>query len=135
MNPLLLPDSEGALRAWLRSCASITALCEQRQYFEMPKQDRPETPFILLYRIGGAPDDKGQDYPDFIIECWGENKHRANLLARTVSAEIMAVTAPVLVGDAYVMGATVNFGPTQTSGQTWAKRYRIDASFHIRSST
>ncbi len=132
---LLLPDSEGAIRGWLRSCASIVALCAQRQYFEMPRQDRPDTPFILLYRIGGKPDDQGQDYPDLIIECWGATGHKANELGRTVAAEIMALTAPVLVGDAYVMGGTVNLGPIQTSGQPWAKRYRIDASFHIRSST
>lgn len=129
----LLPDSEGTARAWLRSCASITALTEDRQYFEMPRQDRPVTPFILLYRVGGVPDTFGQDYADIVFECWGGNKPDAALLARTVVAEVQAITAPVHLSDAMVMAGTVNVGPIQTTGQPWAKRYRIDATLHIRS--
>ncbi len=131
----LLPDSEGIVRAWLRSCSSIVALTSQRQYFEMPRQDRPETPFILLYRVGGVPDTFGQDYADVVLECWGGNKPDAANLARTVIAEVQAITAPVAIDGALVMAGTVNVGPIQTTSTPWAKRYRVDATFHIRSST
>lgn len=98
----------------------------------MPKQDRPQTPFIILYRIGGAPDQFGQDYPDLIIECWGQIKEDADLLGRTVAQQIMSIERPVLINGAWVMAGDVNLGPVPSSGTPYAKRYRIDASFHIR---
>ena len=90
-------------------------------------------PFLLHYLIGGRPDELGQDYPDFIIEAWGGTKFEACELARVVVAGINDIAAPVHIGDAWVMGGSVNLGPVPTSGTAWGKRYRIDTSFHIRS--
>ena len=119
-----LASAEGTLRGWLQSCAAISAVTGERQYFAMPQKDRPQTPFIVLYRIGGAPDQFGQDYPDVIIECWGSTKIEADSLGRVVAREIMAIERPVLI--------EVNLGPVPSTGTPYAKRYRIDASFHIR---
>jgi len=112
------------------------ALTSNRQYFAMPERDTPETPYILLYRIGGSPDSFGQDYPQVILECWASGKQAkfdASTLGRVVAREVMGIRVPVLVGDAWVLAGEVNFGPVQTTGAPNAKRYRIDATFHIRS--
>lgn len=129
----LLPSAEGTVRGWLRACAPVVALTGQRQYFSMPRQDEIVAPFILLYRIGGAPDHMGQDYPQVIVECWGKTKIEADVLARTVAREILGIK-PIQVGDSWVLAGDINFGPVQTTGSVDTKRYRIDATFHIRSS-
>ncbi len=133
--PLSLPETEGALRSWLRLNTSIAAKVGQRVYFAVPEQDRPELPCLVFYRVGGLPDDMQQDYPDFIIECWGGNKHEASTLASTVAGEVNASNhrPPVIVDGVKVMAGTVNFGPVPMGGVDWAKRYRVDTSFHMRS--
>lgn len=72
-----------------------------------------------------------------ILECWASGKQAkfdASVLARTVVSEIMGIRVPVVIGGAVILDGDVNFGPTQTSGTPNAKRYRIDATFHVRSS-
>jgi hypothetical protein len=123
------------MRSWLRLNAEIAALVETRVYFGMPEQDRPELPFVVFYRVGGSPDDMQQDYPDFIIEAWGVNKHAASTLGKTIAGEVEQSNhrAPVVVDEVKVIAGTVNLGPIPNGGTDWAKRYRIDTSFHMRS--
>lgn len=129
-----LPETEGAMRTWLRLNAVVSARVGERTYFTMPQQDRPELPCIVFYRVGGLPDWMWQDYPDFILECWGANKKEASDVARELAGEIEQSNyrPPVVAGDARVMAGTVNFGPVPSGGTDWAKRYRVDASFHMR---
>lgn len=127
-----LPSSEGTVRGWLRAVPAIVALTGQRQYFSMPRQDELVFPFILLYRIGGSPDHFGQDYPQCVFECWGRTKMDADALGRVVASSIIGIR-PVRIVDAWMMAGDVNLGPVQTTGSVDAKRYRIDATFHIRS--
>lgn len=119
----------------MRSNIFIETLTEHRQYFGMPERDRPTTPFIIMYRVGGSPDDFGQDYPQLILECWGSNKHEAESLALVVAREVQGLTTPVIIGDAVVVSGEVNVGPVESSGTSYAKRFRLDTTFHIRSST
>lgn len=132
---LSLPDTEGALRSWLRLNTNIAALVGDRVYFAMPEQDAPELPLIVFYRVGGLPDLMGQVYPDFIIEAWDRNKHDASNLATVVAGEIQDSNhrPPVVVDGVKVMAGTVNFGPVPSGGTNRAKRYRVDSSFHMRS--
>ncbi len=58
---LLLPNSEGALRGWLRSFTVLTDVVQSRVWFSIPEQDRPQLPGLVLYRDGGAPDTYGYD--------------------------------------------------------------------------
>lgn len=127
-----LPSAEGTVRGWLRATPAIVALTSERQYFAMPRQDDIVTPFILLYRIGGAPDHFGQDYPQCVLECWAGTKIAADVLGRVVASSILGIR-PVRIGDAWMMAGDVNLGPVQTTGSVDTKRYRIDATFHIRS--
>ena len=135
MATLSLPECEGALRSWLRLNANVSALVEERVFFAMPEQGRPELPCLVFYRVGGSPDDMQQDYPDFIIEVWARNKHEASSLASTVANEIEQSNyrPPVVVDGVKVMAGTVNFGPVPRGGLDWAKRYRVDTTFHMRS--
>lgn len=130
-----LPECEGALRSWLRLNVKISAQVGQRVYFAMPEQDRPQLPCIVFTRVGGIPDDKGQEYPDFIIEAWANNKHNASRLASIIAAEVELSNhrPPVTIDGVKVMAGTVNFGPIPRGGTDWAKRYRVDTSFHMRS--
>lgn len=131
-----LPSSIGTIRGWLRLKPAITNFCGQRQYFSMPEKDVPTAPFIILYRIGGTPDIFGQDYPDMILETWGNTLKEAEDLGLLVAAECNANPfVPVDIPDyGRVCDAITNLGPIPTGAAGGFKRYRIDASFHIRSS-
>ena len=134
MTAVELPEGDGLMRAYLRALPAVVALTAQRQYFKLPENPRPVLPCILLYRVGGAPDDKGHDHPDMIFECWGETKHDASMLAKAL-AEIIADSPNhphVHVSEGVVLSGTVNSGPRESGGVSWAKRYRIDASFMVR---
>lgn len=129
-----LPESEGPMRGWLRANAGISAVVDSRVYFGMPEQDEPTLPFLIFYRAGGLPDDMGHDYPDYIIECWGENKNAAANLGKTVAQEIMMSNhrPPVEINGAHIKCGTVNSGPLPNGGTSRAKRYRLDVSMMMR---
>lgn len=131
-----LSSANGTVRGWLRMKSRVTDLCAQRQYFSMPEKDKPTAPFILLYRIGGTGDKFGQDYPQMILECWGNNLAEAEELGLVVASEINANPfVPVDVpGYGRVCDAETNLGPIPTGATGGFKRYRIDATFHLRSS-
>ena len=128
---MALPECEGAARAWVRATNSTAG---QRVYFAMPQQDRPELPCVVLYRVGGIPDWHGQDYPDLVLECWGATKHEASALASFLANEVEQSNhkSPVILDGVKVMAGSVNFGPVPNGGTDWAKRYRLDVSFHMR---
>lgn len=133
---MALPETDGPMREWLRSFSTITTITAQRQYFgEPPKVDEPELPFIVFYRVGGIPDTHQQDYPDYVFECWGANKFLAASLATVLAGLIQDSNEkpPVITTGGKVMAGLVNSGPVQMGSVARAKRYRIDASFHIRS--
>lgn len=131
-----LSSANGTIRGWLRMLPRVTNLCEQRQYFSMPEKDKPVTPFIILYRIGGTGDIFGQDYPQMILETWGSNLAEAEDLGLVVASEINANPFnPVDVpGFGRVCDASTNLGPIPSGASGGYKRYRIDAAFHLRSS-
>lgn len=129
-----LPETEGAMRAWLRARTRTAAAVAERVYFAAPESDDPVLPCLIFYRVGGLPDAMGQDYPDFIIECWGKNKNEASTVAVAVCSDIMdsQQMPPAIHGGVKVMMGSVNLGPVPSAGTGKAKRYRIDASFHMR---
>lgn len=128
----MLPETEGPMRGWLRGQPAIAALVGARVYFAVPEQDRPELPFIVFHRVGGLPDDTQHDHPDFIVECWGSNKHEASTLATTVASRVMDATHE---GPSAYEGVKVeacrSSGPIMAPGLTWAKRYRVDVSMRM----
>ena len=128
-----LPESEGPMREWLRQTTYASSLVSDRVYFAVPEKDRPTLPFIVFYRVGGLPDDFAYDNPDFIFECWGIHKHEASTLATDLASDIMESNEkpPVVVNGGVVIAGTVN-SILPTGAVSWAKRYRVDASFRMR---
>jgi hypothetical protein len=131
---LSLPESEGPIRRWLQENTMISSLIGERVYFSMPQQDAPTLPCIVTYRVGGLPDEFMQDYPDMVIECWGATKYAASTLARVVASEILLSQSrpPVIFDGVAVVMGSVNFGPLPSGGNTKARRYRVDTTFHLR---
>lgn len=128
---MTLPGTNGPMRAWLRLRIPTVS---QRVYFTVPQKDAPELPFLVLYRVGGLPDNQQHDNPDFIVECWAVNLKAAEDLAKEVAGSILDAEdeAPVLVDGVKVMSSGVN-GILPGSGVTGAKRYRVDCSMRMRS--
>ncbi len=122
------------MRGWLRARPELAALVSDRVYFGVPEQDRPELPFLVFYRVGGIPDTQQHDHPDFIIESWGKNKHESSVLAKTVAQNVLDAIdeRPVIIDGVIVQPESLNMGPVQSSGVSWAKRYRVDASMRMR---
>lgn len=124
------------MRSWLRARPTIAAYVGTRVYFSPPEQDKPELPFLVFYRVGGLPDTQQHDHPDFIIEAWGKNKNEASNVAKTVAENILDATEerPVILDGVVIQPESLNMGPVQTGGVSWAKRYRVDASMRMRRS-
>lgn len=131
-----LPETEGPMRSWLRARPSISAYVGTRVYFAVPEQDRPELPFLVFYRVGGLPDEYQYDHPDFIIEAWGKNKNEASNVAKTVAENILdgINERPIVLDGVVIQPESLNMGPVPSSGVSWAKRYRTDASMRMRQS-
>lgn len=127
-------DSEGAVREWTRGRPRVATLVDGRVYFAVPEQTRPTLPMVVEYRVGGSPDSHGHDYPRIVFECWGENKHQASQLAKELAAEIQdsQEQAPVNVTGGVVVSGEVTNGPVPMGGTSYAKRYRVDATFMVR---
>ncbi len=130
---MALPDSKAVLRSWLRGNAPIFTVIDNRTYFAMPEQDRPQAPFTVHYRVGGLVDDMWQDYPDFIIECWGNNQKEADDLARLIAGQMLTLEngRHPIVDGVRICGAQVN-SMVPIDGTKWAKRTRLDTTFHMR---
>lgn len=136
-----LADSDGAIRAWINTKPSVTALCGDRIMFAMPRKDRPTLPMIVMYRVGGTADSYAMDRPQVIFECWGSNKLEATTLGRTLAYAIAQSVwePPVLVTygqppmQALVLNGEMNLGPILNPGTDYASRTRLDATFQLRS--
>lgn len=94
------PDTEGGVRDWLRSMASITALVSQRVFFGLP--DNTEWPAVVVRQVGGGPDIG--DAPvavDLIqIDCWAatRNKAQASTLKNAVLGAIQSIESGTPLG-------------------------------------
>lgn len=126
-----LPGTNGPMRTWLRTRISTV---DDRVYFSVPQKDSPTLPFLVMYRVGGLPDNQQHDNPDFIIECWAENLKAAEDLAKEVAGSILDAEdeAPQVCDGVKVIASGVN-GVQPSSGVTGAKRYRVDCSMRMRS--
>jgi len=130
---MFVPSALGATRSWIRS-TSIGPMTGNRNYFEIPQQDRPELPFTVHYRYGGTVDDQWMDHPDMSFECWGENKKAAEDLAIALVGELITLDQGrhLVIDGVRYCGATLNIGPVPNPSPSWAKVFRVDATLHMR---
>lgn len=88
----VFPDTEGAMRAWLRSHTAVSALVGARVFFGIPKKN-PTFPLITVQRIGGGDDvsDAPLDIALLQIDCWGEIDASGNGVKAGATALVNAV--------------------------------------------
>lgn len=130
----MLADPDKTIRTWLRSRASISAYIDDRVYFAVPEQDRPQLPFILMYQVGGTVDYAGVSRCEYILECWARNKFEASTLSRVTIDELLLIDdgIPTTIDGVRIVGSRINQGSLPVEGTSWAKRYRIDTSWWLR---
>jgi len=66
------PDTEGAVRTWLRASTVAHAVVADRIYFGVPKES-PTWPLVTIQRVGGGNDasDAPVDNALIQLDCWG----------------------------------------------------------------
>lgn len=72
------PDTEGAVRTWLKTKTEITSKVGTRVFFGYP-EGTPATPLIVLARVGGAPQrsEAPVDVALLQFDCWGTGRNKA----------------------------------------------------------
>jgi hypothetical protein len=111
------PDTEGAIRTWLRAQPAVTALVGQRVFFGIPKGATEATfPLISVQLVSTVPDPSEApiDRALLQIDCWGSldasgngQKAAATALVNTVRALLHSITQPTPMGTVTVFGCNV----------------------------
>lgn len=118
------PDTEHALRDWLRTRPVLTAR-SVAVHFGIP--DAVPSNLITVGRVGGAPGsiwDEGR----YSFACWGQTKKAASDTARDL-AGLLTIDDPVLIGNGTkIMGATVDLMLWLPAPDTDRARYIVDVS-------
>lgn len=112
-----LPDVEGALRTWLRTQTTVTALVGQRIFFGVPKGATEATfPMIAISRIGGgdAPGDAPVDIALVQFDVWGSiddsgngRKAEATAVVNALRSTVRSVADTPLTADVDAFGIDV----------------------------
>ena len=111
------PDTEGAIRTWLRAQPAVTALVGQRVFFGIPKAATEATfPLVTVQLVSTVPDpsEAPVDRSLIQIDCWGSldasgngQKAAATALVNTIRALLHSITQPTPMGTVTVFGANV----------------------------
>lgn len=123
-----MPDALGVVRAWVRAQELVP---ESNVVFSVPEQDTPPLPLVVISRQGGGMN-HFLDSPRLTFECWAENKAVASAVAEQLAVCIADVfSTPMFEFDGWkVTGAEVD-QIAERPGVSWAKRFHVDAQFHI----
>lgn len=84
MSATLLPSAPALTVAWLKGNPALAALHGGRVGTRL----NATLPAVRVQRIGGTPPDTYEDQPVLQVECWATDEGTADLLVRTVVAEL-----------------------------------------------
>jgi hypothetical protein len=139
--PVLLPDAEGVLRAWLRDGIDLAAATD-RVFFAVPAIPKGAAdvplPLVTLARVGGLPDDDlPLDHPVMRFNVWGTSKKEASAVARRLVMALRTCGGATAGTDptetAMLDGASDISGPTcQPDDAAGKARYIVVATIHMR---
>ena len=112
------PDTEGAIRGWLRDQVAVRAVVGNRVFFGVPKAATEATfPLITVQLVSTIPDgasDAPLDRALLQIDCWGSidasgngQKATCSALVNTVRALLHSITQPTPMGTVTVFGCNV----------------------------
>lgn len=126
----MIPDAEKLIKEWLAEQTEIMAITDGRHYWTLPEKDKPHLPALAFVRVGGEIEDQ-HDYPRMSFSCWGKDKAEAGRLAYVVASVLdIATDMPPLTLDSGMVKAVYDvIAPMQIAGVSWAKAYRVQASF------
>lgn len=123
-----MPDALGVVRAWVRSQELVPS---EQVVFSVPEQDTPPLPLLVIQRMGGSVN-HFLDSPRLTFECWDVNKNAASSLATQLATRIACIFDEAMFEhDGWkVTGADLD-QVAERPGVSWAKRFHVDAQFHI----
>lgn len=103
------PDTEAAMKAFLKADAGVAALVGTRVFFGSPKQGAT-LPCIVLTRIGGGDDgsEAAIDQAVLNFSCWGRSKEEAFDVANAVRKAQRSIRRRTLASGVDLHGAIVD---------------------------
>ena len=111
------PDTEGAIRSWLRDQLAVRAVVGNRVFFGVPKAATEATfPLVTVQLVSTVPDPSEApiDRSLIQIDCWGSldasgngQKAAATALVNTIRALCHSITQPTPMGTVTVFGCNV----------------------------
>jgi hypothetical protein len=117
------PDVEGALRAYLRADAGVSALVGQRVFFDVPRSTRESSyPLITVARVGGGTDasDVPIDLALISIDVWGTLDASGNGDKAGATAVVNAVRSALeAMNGRTTLSAGVDAFGAQEAGVVW----------------
>lgn len=124
-----MTDALGVVRAWIRAQELVPA---DNVVFSVPEMNQPPLPLIVISRQGGATT-YWLDSPRFTFECWGENKNLASDIATNLAKSVANIdNMPMFEHETWVITGAQIDQVAERPGVSWAKRFHVDAQFHIR---
>lgn len=138
MSAAVFVDSEGAVKAWLRSVTAVTAIVGQRVFLGV-NDAAGALPQVVVQTVGGGPDpgDSAISYPRVQIDGWAANRRAAEELGRAVGNacwQLAGGSTPM--GDAVCVGARVLTAPrfprSVEDERAGRFRYTLDVEFALR---
>lgn len=131
MTVVVMPDAEGAVRAWLRGL-SIPAL-GRNVWFGFPKAGA-QYPLAIVSRVGGSTDGYAPvDNVWIQIDVYSKSRQEAATVAYRIAAEIDQLDCGTPMGAASAGGGWVASGPVwRPDDDRTLSRFVIDARFSLR---
>lgn len=95
------PDTEGAVRDYLRGHTDVTAQVGTRVFFSIP--DQPTWPLVVVRRVAGGDDtsEAPLDQAVIQIDCWaaGRNKQQATDVVNAVRQALYELRGATALND------------------------------------
>jgi hypothetical protein len=138
MPDLGVVDVEGALKAYLKTVSALTSSpCGTRIFLGMPQGGPSKYPVIVLFRIGGGPEDA--DYPSdralIQFDVWGNKGMKAECFAVTQELASTLRNTPcgtVLMTGVRLLGVSAisdSWVPDPNSGRS---RYTVSCTIQTQ---
>ena len=103
------PDTEDAMKAYLKADSGVSAIVGSRVFFGSPKQGAT-LPYVVLARIGGGDDGSEAPIDNAVLNlsCWGRSKEEAFNTANAVRKALRTIRRRTLASGVNLHGAIVD---------------------------
>lgn len=103
------PDTEDAMKAYLKADSGVAALVGSRVFFGSPKQGAT-LPYIVVSRVGGGDDVSEAPVDNAVLNasCWGRSKEEAFNVMNAVRRALHSIRRRTLASGVDLHGAIVD---------------------------